>query len=63
MHALAKMDGISMEPATGATFAGLFKLISAQTIQPEDVVVVNCPATRCPCKRNCWGRRGRAVLT
>jgi threonine synthase len=42
MHVMAKMDGISMEPAAGLAFAGLFKLVSNGTIQPDDVVVVNC---------------------
>jgi threonine synthase len=56
MHALAKMDGISMEPATGATFAGLFKLISAQTIQPEDVVVVNCSGHTLPVQEELLGQ-------
>ena len=55
MHALAKMDGISMESATGATFAGLFKLISAQTIQPEDVVVVNCSGHTLPVQEELLG--------
>ncbi len=48
MHVLAKMDGISMEPATGVTFAGLFKLISAQVVRPDDVVVVNCSGHTLP---------------
>jgi threonine synthase len=42
MHVMAKMDGISMEPAAGLAFAGLFKLVSNGTIQPDDIVVVNC---------------------
>jgi len=42
MHVMAKMDGISMEPAAGLAFAGLFKLVSNGTIQPDDLVVVNC---------------------
>ena len=48
MHVMAKMDGISMEPATGVTFAGLFKLISAQVVKPDDVVVVNCSGHTLP---------------
>ncbi len=32
MHVMAKMDGISVEPATAAAFAGLFKLIGQQVI-------------------------------
>jgi threonine synthase len=56
MHALAKMDGISVEPATGATFAGLFKLISAQVIGPNDVVVVNCSGHTLPVSEDLLGK-------
>ena len=56
MHALAKMEGISMEPATGATFAGLFKLISAQIVKPDDVVVVNCSGHTLPVQEELLGQ-------
>ena len=56
MHALAKMDGISVEPATGATFAGLFKLISAQVVGPDDVVVVNCSGHTLPVSEDLLGK-------
>ena len=39
---VARNDGISVEPATGVTFAGLFKLVQQGIIKPDDVVVVNC---------------------
>lgn len=39
---LARNDGISVEPAVGVTFAGLFKLVRKGIIKPDDVVVVNC---------------------
>jgi threonine synthase len=42
MHVLAKMEGISAEPASAVAFAGLFKLIRAGVIKPTDIVVVNC---------------------
>jgi threonine synthase len=42
MHVLAKMEGISAEPAAAVSFAGLFKLIRAGVIKPSDVVVINC---------------------
>jgi threonine synthase len=48
MHVLAKMEGISAEPASGAAFAGLFKLIRAGVIKPNDVVVVNCTGHTMP---------------
>jgi threonine synthase len=48
MHVLAKMEGISAEPASAAAFAGLFKLIRAGIIKPNDTVVVNCTGHTMP---------------
>jgi len=48
MHALAKMEGISMEPAGAVAFAGLFKLIRAGVIKPTDTIVVNCTGHTMP---------------
>jgi threonine synthase len=48
MHVLAKMEGISAEPAAAVSFAGLFKLIRAGTIKPTDVVVINCTGHTMP---------------
>lgn len=48
MHVLAKMEGVSAEPAAGAAFAGLFKLIRAGVIKPTDTVVVNCTGHTLP---------------
>lgn len=42
MHILAKMEGISVEPATAVAFAGLIKLARSGQIKPSDVVVMNC---------------------
>ena len=41
MHIMAKMDGISMEPAAAVAFA-LFKMISQGIAKPNEVIVVNC---------------------
>jgi threonine synthase len=38
---LARTDGISVEPATAVTFAGLIKMVREGVIKPDDVVVVN----------------------
>lgn len=51
MHVMAKMDGISMDPAAGLAFAGLFKLVSQQVIKPDDVVVVNCSGHTFPVEK------------
>lgn len=48
MHVLAKMEGISAEPAAAVAFAGLFKLVRAGTIGPDDTVVVNCTGHTMP---------------
>jgi len=48
MHVLAKMEGISAEPASAAAFAGLIKLIRAGVIKPTDTVVVNCTGHTMP---------------
>jgi threonine synthase len=38
---LARNDGMSVEPAVGVTFAGLFKMVQKGIIKPDDVVVIN----------------------
>lgn len=55
MHVLAKMEGISAEPAAGAAFAGLFKLIRAGVIKPSDTVVVNCTGHTMPAEQGVLG--------
>jgi threonine synthase len=52
MHVMAKMDGISMEPAAGLAFAGLFKMVSAGIVKPQDVVVVNCSGHTFPVEKH-----------
>jgi threonine synthase len=42
MHVLAKMEGLSVEPAAAVAFAGLIKLLRAGKINPQDIIVVNC---------------------
>jgi threonine synthase len=55
MHVMAKMDGISMEPAAGLAFAGLFKLVSSGVVGPDDVVVVNCSGHTFPVEKHLLG--------
>ncbi|MCL7452470.1 MAG: pyridoxal-phosphate dependent enzyme, partial [Anaerolineae bacterium] len=55
MHVMAKMDGISMEPAAGLAFAGLFKLVGAGVIKPDDLVVVNCSGHTFPVEKHLLG--------
>jgi threonine synthase len=55
MHVLAKMEGISAEPASGAAFAGLFKLVRAGIIKSTDTVVVNCTGHTLPAEQFLFG--------
>lgn len=55
MHVMAKMDGLSVEPASGLAFAGLFKMVSSGLIRPEDVVVVNCSGHTFPVEKHLLG--------
>jgi threonine synthase len=42
MHFVAKMEGLSVEPASAVAFAGLVKLVRAGVIKPNETVVINC---------------------
>jgi threonine synthase len=55
LHAVAKMDGISVEPATAVAFAGLFKLIQQGTIKPDQTVVINCSGHTFPVEKHIVG--------
>ena len=55
MHVMAKLDGISMEPAAAAAFAGLFKLIRKGVIQRDEIVVVNCSGHTFPVEKHLLG--------
>ncbi len=55
VHILAKLEGISMEPAAAVAFAGLFKLIRSGMIKPEETVVVNCTGHTLPIDRTILG--------
>lgn len=55
LHVVAKMDGISVEPATAVAFAGLFKLVREGTIQPHETVVINCSGHTFPVEKHIIG--------
>ena len=55
MHVLAKMEGLSTEPAAAVAFAGLFKLVRAGLIKPGDTVVVNCTGHTIPAEEMVLG--------
>ncbi len=52
---LARLDGISVEPATGVTFAGLIRMVRKGIIKPDDVVVVNCSGHTLPVEKQILG--------
>jgi len=55
MHVLAKMEGISAEPAAAVAFAGLFKLVRAGIIKSTETVVVNCTGHTLPAEQFLFG--------
>lgn len=54
---LARNDGISVEPAVGTAFAGLFKMVQRGVIKPDDVVVVNCSGHTLPVETTILGEQ------
>lgn len=52
---LATLDGMSVEPATGVTFAGLIKMVRRGIIKPDDVVVINCSGHTLPVETQILG--------
>lgn len=55
MRALAKSEGMAVEPATAVAFAGLEKLIRNGTIAKEEKVVVNCTGHTFPVEKHVLG--------
>lgn len=55
MHYLAKMEGLSVEPAAAVAFAGLVKLVRAGEIRPDETVIINCTGHTMPIERNILG--------
>ena len=57
MHVLAKMEGISVEPATAVAFAGLIKMVRLGLVDPTDVIVVNCTGHTVPVEQSVLGEK------
>ncbi len=55
LHLVAKMDGLSVEPATAVAFAGLFRLIHQGQILPHETVVLNCSGHTFPVEKHIIG--------
>lgn len=54
---VARHDGLSVEPATGVTFAGLIQMVRRGIIKPDDVVVVNCSGHTLPVETRILGEQ------
>jgi threonine synthase len=52
MHTVAKLDGISMEPAAAIAFAGLLKMVRQGVVKPDEVIVVNCSGHTFPVEKH-----------
>jgi threonine synthase len=57
LHILAKLEGISVEPAAAVAFAGLIKLARLDKIGPDETIVVNCSGHTVPVERIILGER------
>ncbi|HEX6385085.1 MAG TPA: pyridoxal-phosphate dependent enzyme [Anaerolineae bacterium] len=55
LQVVARMDGISVEPATAVAFAGLFNLIRQGIIRPDETVVINCSGHTFPVEKHIVG--------
>lgn len=57
LQVVARMDGISVEPATGVAFAGLINLIRQGVIHPDETVVINCSGHTFPVEKHIVGEQ------
>lgn len=55
MHYMAKMEGLSVEPAAAVAFAGLVKLVRAGVIKSTETVVINCTGHTMPVEHTILG--------
>lgn len=55
MHLLAKMEGISVEPAAAVAFAGFIKMVRAGIVHPNETVVINCTGHTTPIESHVLG--------
>lgn len=55
MHLLAKMEGLSVEPAAAVAFAGLIKLAQQGMFDRDQTIVVNCSGHTIPIERELLG--------
>ncbi len=63
MHFLAKMEGLSVEPAAAVAVAGVVKMVRAGVIKPNETVMINCTGHTMPVERNILGEGWSKDLT
>jgi threonine synthase len=52
MRRLARIEGLSMEPAASVAFAGVERLIKDKVISPDEHVVINCSGHTFPAEKH-----------
>lgn len=55
MHAMAKMDGFSMEPAAAMACAGAIKMVREGLIRPDETVVICCSGHTFAAEKHLFG--------
>jgi len=55
MHVMAKMDGLSMEPAAAIACAGVFKLLGQRMVKPDETAVINISGHTFPVEKHLLG--------
>lgn len=55
MHTVARMEGLSVEPAAAVAFAGVHKLARQEVIRPDESVVVNLSGHSMPVEEEALG--------
>ncbi|HEC21579.1 MAG TPA: pyridoxal-phosphate dependent enzyme [Chloroflexi bacterium] len=55
LKTIARLEGLSVEPATALAFAGLFKLVRQKAIDPDEIVVINCTGHTFPVEKHILG--------
>jgi threonine synthase len=63
MHVTAKMEGMTVEPASAVAFAGIIKLVRAGTIGVDEIVVINATGHTIPVQREVLGEGWEKVLS
>ncbi len=63
MHMVAKMEGLSMEPAAAVAFAGVIQMVREGIIQPHETVVINCTGHTMPIESHILGDRWAQEVT